>query len=188
VSENDEQFERRLGEDLSRLAARAGGGPAPGRVLKRLEVRTLRRRVGAAGALAAAIVTAAAVMTLSSGPRVKTQEVAGAEEAALRAEIARLQAEAEWRTDVVRHMLALERQRRLDEELRRQLARPDPAEQIVRDVEEVAFVIVHDADRVRQEEGGLESAVAAYRQVVRLFPRTRWANVARKRLADIDKS
>jgi len=188
MNDVDDQFESQLRQDLSNLAGRVVTGPTPAQVLKRLRRRTLRRRAGAAGALAAIIVAAAAAVMLSSPAGEKKNEFVTDTEAALRTEIACLQAEAELRTVMVDHMLALESQDRLNKKLRKLSARPDPAEQIALSVEEAAFVILHHADRVRQEDSGREAAVAAYRQVVTLFPRTRWAEVARKRLSEIDKS
>ncbi len=147
------------------------------------------------GAAAAAIVAAVGMALLlpndtDTGPRKATEKVIAdqnGEIAALRAEIARLEAEVESRLAAVRHMLALEAAERRRDELRRQLARPDMAEQIAREVDEAAFIIVYDADRQRKRQGGRASAIAAYRDVVRLFPQTRWAKVAQNRLTEIEK-
>ena len=49
-------------------------------------------------------------------------------------------------------------------------------------VEQAAFVIVHQADRKRNELGLPTEAEADYRRVLELFPQTRSAEIARERL------
>jgi hypothetical protein len=168
--------------------------------LERLEARFRRLRRRSRGwlwAAAAAVAIAAGLGLWASRRRPTTtdeplvREVAGdPDEKAdrLRDEMARLEAEVKLRMTVVRHMLALEAALDRRDELRRVRARLDAAERIAREIDEAAGVIVYDADRTGRQEGGRESAIAAYRDVIRLFPRTRWAELARKRLNEIGKS
>ncbi len=69
-------------------------------------------------------------------------------------------------------------------ELRRELARLDISRQIARDVDEAVFIMIYDAD-LRLEKGQRKSAVDIYQDVIRLFPKNRWAKVAREKLAKI---
>jgi hypothetical protein len=61
----------------------------------------------------------------------------------------------------------------------------DPMKEIERQVDKAAFVMVYEADRLYQQLNQTESAVEAYKEVIRLFPRNRWATVARERLSEI---
>ncbi len=153
--------------------------------------------LGATAVAAGIIATVALSLVMSRDSRTRPHDetkLAGEtvpeqsdEIAALRADIASLEAEVESRLVVVRHVLALEAVERRRDELRRQLAQPDIAEQIAREVDEAAFIIVYDADKQQKRQGGRASAIAAYRDVVRLFPQTRWAKVAQNRLTEIEK-
>ena len=186
MSPEDTQFEDRLRRGLSRLADRAGPGPTPEAVSRRLRRPTLLRRAGAGGALALAAVAMLVFGTPRPRPAGDAKQ-AGADEAALRAEIARLEARADARLAEARHLLAIAAARHRRDECLRQLARLDTAERIARQAEETAFIIVYDADRLREQPGRIQSAVAGYREAVRLFPQTKWGEVARKRLAQIDR-
>ena len=175
-------------ESLQRLEDRFGGLRRPGR-------GRLWWGVAAALVLAAGLGLWAMSSYGRRGPKLETPGVQGAardeskEIIRLRGEIARLRAEAESRMAVVQHMLAFERAQENLDELRRYAMRPSPAELIAREVEQTAFTIVYNADRRRREEKDqLASTITAYREVIRLFPRTRSAEVARKRLRDIEKS
>jgi outer membrane protein assembly factor BamD (BamD/ComL family) len=78
------------------------------------------------------------------------------------------------------------RQSRL-EELEAQLASiPDPLEEIRKQVDKTAFILVYQADRLYRELNETESAVETYNRVIRLFPRNQWAAVARERLSEIE--
>lgn len=192
MTPEDTQFEDRLRRGLSRLADGAGPGPTPEAVSRRLRRPTLLRRAGAGGALA----LAAVAMLLFSMPRPQPADepkqaaadrAALRADAALRAEIARLEARADARIAEARHLLVIAAAHRRRDECLRQLARLDTAERIARQAEETAFIIVYDADLLREQPGRIQSAVAGYREAVRLFPQTKWAEVARKKLAQIDR-
>jgi outer membrane protein assembly factor BamD (BamD/ComL family) len=82
------------------------------------------------------------------------------------------------------------RQSRLDE-LEAQLASiPDPLEEMQKQVDKTAFILVYQADRQYRELNQTDSAVENYKRVIELFPDNRWAKVARQRLSEIknDKS
>ncbi|MHC4171444.1 MAG: hypothetical protein ACYST5_00685 [Planctomycetota bacterium] len=77
------------------------------------------------------------------------------------------------------------RQQRLDE-LEAQLASiPDPIEEIQKQVDKTAFILVYQADRMYRELDLKASAIQTYKRVIKLFGQTKWAEVARNRLAEI---
>ena len=69
--------------------------------------------------------------------------------------------------------------------LRQELVRLDAAEQIAREVDEAVCIMLYDADQRLKHPGKREAAVAIYRNVIRLFPQSRWADVAREKLSNI---
>ena len=184
ISPEDTQFEDRLRRGLSSLADRAGPGPTPEALSRRLRRPTLLRQAGAGGALALAAVGILLCATYRPRPAGDAKRDA-ADEAALRAEITRLEVRADARIAEARHLLAIAAARRRRDEHLRRLARLDAAERIAREAEETAFIIVYDADRLREQPGRTQSAIAGYREAVRLFPQTKWGEVARKKLAQI---
>jgi outer membrane protein assembly factor BamD (BamD/ComL family) len=54
-------------------------------------------------------------------------------------------------------------------------------------VDKTAFILVYQADKLYKELNRTESAVRAYKEVIQLFPKNRWADVARERLLEIEK-
>jgi outer membrane protein assembly factor BamD (BamD/ComL family) len=80
-----------------------------------------------------------------------------------------------------------QKQRSLDE-LEAQLASiPDPLEEIQKQVDKTAFILVYQADRLYRELNRTDSAVETYNRVIELFPKNRWAQVARQRLSEIEE-
>ena len=190
-------------EELLRRADAAAGPPElpgdlPGRV-RRLALRRRRARLAAAGIAAAVVIAVALGVVLHDlrtappakvGPTVAAtqQDKGGVEGADVAAELARLDSEARSRLAVVAHMLACEARHKRLAELRRELAKPGVAEQIQRQVDDAAFVLIYFADRQLRQEHGRQAAVANYQQVIQLFGQTRWAEVARRRLREIQET
>jgi outer membrane protein assembly factor BamD (BamD/ComL family) len=78
------------------------------------------------------------------------------------------------------------RQSRLNE-LEAQLASiPDPLEEVQKQVDKTAFILVYQADRLYRELNQTDSAVENYNRVIKLFPENQWAKVARQRLSEIE--
>ena len=85
----------------------------------------------------------------------------------------------------------VERQRRRSrlEELEAKLARiPDPLEQMQRQADKTAFTLVYQANRMYGELNQKDSAIRTYKRVIELFPQSKWADVARRRLLEIQNS
>lgn len=102
-------------------------------------------------------------------------------------EFARLEAEVDSRMAVVEHMLALRKQRARLVALRDQPEYPDPVKAAREEVERAAFTLVSHADDMQNELHLLAPAIEGYRDAIRLFPDTRWATVARQKLAQLTR-
>ena len=187
-------------EELLRQADRAAGArPAmppdlAGRV-RRLARRRRAVRI-TTGAVAAALAVGIATAVFMAGPHGEPAPVDNTlivdvdnpqdDLVRLRVEFGELRAEAEATLAVARRILDLQSEQKLLAELARIRARPDPVEEVRQQMDKAAFIIVYQADRMYRELNLHESAIASYRQSIKLFPQTRWADVARERLAEIE--
>jgi len=181
-------------ENLLKQADRTAGHPAHVSV----NLSALRRRAGrkraiaaAAASVAAAAVLIAAIGILSHTTTTDTLDAPQPQQriAKLEDQIKHLQATTDAALKLIGEVLEDDRnQRRLDV-LHAQLESiPDPLEEIRKDVDKTAFNLVYQADRLYYELNLTGSAVEAYKQVITLFPKNQWADVARERLADIERS
>jgi len=176
-------------KNLLQEADRMAGRPAEVRVdLSAIRRRAGRRRLASiAGpiAAAAAIVTALGILSLA----IKTPETTREQVriVTLEAQVKQLQASTDAALALIHEVLEDERRRNRLEELEAQLASiPDPLEEIRKQVDKTAFILVYQADRLYRELNETESAVATYNRVIKLFPRNQWAAVARERLSEIE--
>ena len=189
-----------LGEWLRRADA-AAGLPLPLRadLPERVRHRARRRRAtrAAGGAVVLVLLAVGAVWALWPLTERPTGNGAGpivaataeqAEIARLQEKVHRLQEEVQWRTAAIERMLTLETQQQRLAELRRRAAEPDALDRLDQQTDQTAFTIIYQADRMHKELGLEAPAVEGYRRVIRLFPETRWAEVARKRLSEIEGS
>jgi hypothetical protein len=189
-----------LRELLAQADAAADSSPVPAaalvqRVRAQARRRQTRRRaaVGAASVLAAIMVIVAIVLP-PPPPRTNVatnlpvpsndKPVTGTRDARdLAAELAAIRTQAAASEACVAAMLKGEaRGRKLASVTPRP---PDPLERIRAEQDRGAMALVRQADRQYRELDRKASATAGYGRVVQLFPRTRWAAVARQRLADI---
>ena len=189
----------RLRQLLRQADASADGPPAlpadfAARV-RRLDVRRRRVRVGVGAA--AAVLMAVGLTSLWSWPAVgpvgvpaETPQVVvvplpPTEFAEISAELRRLRAEVELRTTVARQMdQRLELVRRTDE-VEQVPAPPDAVAAVREQMDQAAFVLVQNADRMCRDLDLCKSAEAKYRRVLELFPGSPWATVARQRLNEL---
>ena len=176
-------------EKLLQEADRTVGPPKRVHVdLSEIRHRAKRHRiVNIAGPIAIAAVLMVAlsiwIATLRTPKVMQEQEKI----ASLENQVKQLQARTDAAINLIQEMLEQEkRQQRLDE-LDAQLASiPDPIEEMQRQVDKTAFILVYQADRLYRELNQTGSAVEAYNRVIRLFPKNRWAQVARQRLEEIE--
>ena len=107
--------------------------------------------------------------------------------ALLENQVKQLQARTDAAMNLIQEILEQERRQQRLDELDAQLASiPNPIEEMQKQVDKTAFMLVYQADRLYRELNQTGSAVEAYNRVIRLFPENRWAQVARQRLVEIE--
>jgi len=180
-------------EDLLNQADRTAGPPTPVSV----KLAAIRRRAGRRHNIAtAASVAAAAILIMTIGilSHTTTTDTLDTPQpqqriAKLEDQIKHLQATTDAALKLIGEVLEDDRNQRQLDALHAQLESiPDPREEIRKEVDKTAFNLVYQADRLYYELNLTGSAVEAYNQVITLFPKNQWADVARERLDDIEKS
>ena len=105
----------------------------------------------------------------------------------LRTELAQLRRELDARTKIIERLQEREKQRaRLTKARRRLVQLPNALEEVREEAERAALTIVYTADHKYNELNLKESAIADYHRAVELFPKTKWAGIARERLSKIE--
>ncbi len=182
--------EERIGQLVAK-ADEAAGEP----IFRHITTAGIRRqahrrrfvRVAVPTSVAAVIVLAAALSVISThkeGSQPQPRRIASLEE-----QVKQLQAQTDATLKLVQEVLERDRQDRRLAALKTELASiPDPVKEIDRQVDKTAFILIYQADKLYKELNQTESAVAAYREVIQLFPTNRWATVARERLSQIEQS
>jgi tetratricopeptide (TPR) repeat protein len=108
---------------------------------------------------------------------------------ALEMQIEQLKIQTDATLNLIREVLEEERKQRRLNELRAQLSSySDPLEEIQKQVDKTAFILVYRANRMYCELDQKDSAIKAYKRVIDLFPQSQWAEVARLRLSEIKKN
>jgi len=139
----------------------------------------------------AAPLAAAAVVLIAAGIwnfAIRTTETAPERIALLETQLKQLQVRTDAALTLIQEVLVEEQKQHSLDELEVQLASiPDPLEEIQKQVDKTAFILVYHADRLYRELNRTDSAVETYNRVIELFPKNRWAQVARQRLSEIEK-
>jgi len=176
-------------EKLLQEADRTADSPKRVRVdLSEIRRRAKRRRIlNITGPVATAAVLMVALGIWSITLRIAQPTPEQERIISLENQVKQLQARTDAAMNLIQEMLEQEkRQQRLDD-LDAQLASiPDPLEEMQKQVDKTAFMLVYQADRLYCELNQTGSAVEAYNRVIRLFPENHWARVARQRLAEIE--
>ncbi len=175
---------------LLQRAEEAAGLPVFGPVTaSRVRQRVHRRRIMiAAGPLAAAAVILVGVSILVTRTPPERPQPQEQKIASLETQIEQLRAQTDATLKLMQEVLAKDRQERRLAALEAELASiPDPKVEIERQVDKTAFILVYQADKLYKELNQTESAVEAYKEVIQLFPKNRWADVARERLSQIER-
>ncbi|MHC4557118.1 MAG: tetratricopeptide repeat protein [Planctomycetota bacterium] len=177
-------------KNLLQEADRTAGQPAQVSV----NLSTVRRRANRRRLVSfAAPITAAAVVLIATGIwnlTTRTAETTLEQDkiASLETQIKQLQARTDAALNLIHEVLEDERRQRRLDVLEAQLTSiPDPLEEMQKQVDKTAFILVYQADRSYRELNQMDSAVEAYNRVIELFPKNRWAQVARQRLSEIEK-
>jgi glucose-6-phosphate-specific signal transduction histidine kinase len=100
---------------------------------------------------------------------------------AINAELKSIDTEVARRELLVKKLLKIEDDTRRQIALRRRAAQRDPADDAQQEIEDAAFAMVYQANRIAQTAGN-EPARNVYKEVVAYFPNTPSAEVARQRL------
>ncbi|HPY51329.1 MAG TPA: hypothetical protein PLO68_15790, partial [Sedimentisphaerales bacterium] len=162
---NEEQIKSLL-ED----ADRAAGPPQYGAVRARdIRLRLRRRRsIAIAAPAAAAAILLCGVALWNRRPHPQEPAAEPQERiASLEEQVRQLQSQTETTMRLVQEVLAKERQERRLAALQAELASiPDPAQELQRQADRTAFVLVYQADRMIREMNQTESAVETYEQVI----------------------
>ena len=176
-------------EKLLQQADRTAGRPARVRVdIADIRRRANRRRlVNVAGPVATAAVLMIALgiwsITLRTTPTTPEQDKI----ASLENQVKQLQARSDAAMSLIREVLEQERRQQRLDKLEAELASiPNPLEEMQKQVDKTASMLVYQADRLYRELNQTHSAVEAYSRVIRLFPENQWAQVARQRLKEIE--
>lgn len=175
---------------LLERADEAAGRPAFGYVSHAgIRRRVLRRRLlrvtipAAAAAVALVGLALWAICMQTKGPPLEPQRLAS-----LEGQVRQLQAQTDATLRLVREVLERDRRERHLASLEAELTRiPDPMQEVERQVDKTAFLLVYQADRLYKELNQTESATRAYKEVIQLFPDNQWADIARERLSEIEQ-
>ena len=151
----------------------------------RLRLRSRRiKRIACSSAAAAVVMAGICVWAVAGILNVRTDR----QIADLKAKVVDLAAQTKVSQKLVADLLERERQSRRLIQLERELASiPDPLEEIARQNDRTAFIMVYQADRLYRELNLTGSAVETYNRVIELFPENKWAKVARERLSEMNK-
>jgi tetratricopeptide (TPR) repeat protein len=175
-------------KNLLQQADQTAGGPVP----VSIDLSAVRRRAGRRQTANLAFRVAAATVVLFalgiwSFTAKKTRDRQRI--ITLELQIEQLRAQTDATLKLIREVLDEERKQRHLNELKAQLASySDPLEEIQKEVDKTAFILVYQANRMYRELDQKEVAINAYNRVIELFPQSRWAEVARQRLLEIKKN
>lgn len=105
----------------------------------------------------------------------------------LQSEVDRLQSEVDTILVAVRQVIAEEKSNATLVKLEAELASiSDPIEEVQRQVDRAAFIIVYQADRMYKDHNLINAAIESYKRAIEFFPENKWAEVARSRLSEIE--
>jgi len=181
---SEEQIKKLLQEADATARQPTFGPIAAGRIRQRIH---RRRAVRSAALAAAAVVLIAATLWIVCVQRQKPQ-LEQRRIALLETQVKQLQTQTNATLKLVQEVLERDRQERHLASLEAQLSSiPEPMVEIERQVDKTAFLLVYQADKLYMELNQTDSAVEAYKEVIQLFPKNRWADVARERLSQIEK-
>jgi hypothetical protein len=175
-------------KNLLQKADQTAGGPVP----VSIDFSAVRRRAGRRQTInLAARVAAAAVVVIALGIWSFTAKKTRDRQriVALEMQVEQLRAQTDATLKLIREVLDEERKQRRLNELQAQLASySNPLEEIQKEVDKTAFILVYQANRMYSELDQKDAAIQAYNRVIEFFPQSRWAEVARQRLLEIKKN
>lgn len=173
-------------KNLLQKADQTAAGPAPVSANLAADVRRRANRrqtvnLTARIAAAAVVVIALGIWSYTAKKTRDQQKLV-----TLEIQIKQLRAQTDATLNFIREVLDEERKQRCLQELQAQLASySDPLEEIQKQVDKTAFILVYQANRMYRELDQKASAIRAYNRVIELFPQSRWAEEARQRISEI---
>lgn len=175
-------------KNLLQQADQMAGGPVP---ISANLAAVIRRRTSRRQAVnLTARIAAAAVVVIALGFWGFTAKKARERQRiiALETEIRQLKVQTDATLNLIREVLDEERKQRRLNELQAQLTSySDPLREIQKQVDKTAFILVYRANQMYRELDQKDSAIQEYNRVIELFPQSRWAEVARQRISEIQK-
>ena len=180
-----EETLRNLFQEADRMAGRPDGMSVNPAIIRRRANR--RRLVRLTGPIVAAAVLLIVVGILLQTKNNSRQTNEREKIVALEAKVKQLQASTDAAVALIHEVLEDERrQSRIDKLETEYASIRDPIQEIEKQVDKTAFILVYHADKLYRELNETESAVETYKRVIKLFPRNQWATVARERLTEIE--
>jgi tetratricopeptide (TPR) repeat protein len=153
-------------------------------VRRRAHRRHLRISITAPLAAAAVILIAVGISNFTFRTSEKTNDQEKI--VLLEKQFEQLQAKTDAAVSLIQEMLVAEQKQHSLSELEAQLASiPDPLDEIQKQVDKTASILVFQADRLYRVNR-TDSAVETYNRVIELFPKTIQAQKARQRLLEIE--
>lgn len=122
--------------------------------------------------------------TETAHPKPESQSTRSYEE--VMAEIERLDAEAEMHLQAARMIRTALAEQRAERELREQLRKGDPIDWIHEQQNRTALAMMMRAERLSQQPNSQAEVESTYQQIIKLFPTTPTAELARQRLDGSD--
>ena len=170
------------------------------RVRARAHARARRQRLAAVAAVPVLLLGASTLVLLRrpSGPKQpaplahhrtvdpRPDPTSSQDDAVLLAEAARLRTDADLRLSVAEGLRARARRRADAARTVERLVAADALPSLDAEREKAALTLLDHADRLRRDLNQVNDALAAYRRTIELFPGTRWAAVAKRRIDELN--
>jgi len=155
----------------------------PVAIHRRARHRRIMINVAAPAAIAAILLFASIIVIQAARPHKPSEQK---QIVSLQQELKHLQAKTDAVLNLVQRVLEEERQTERLNDLQATLASiPDPVEEIQREVDKTAFILIYHADHLHRKLNQTDSAIGFYNRIIELFPKNRWAEVARQRILEI---
>ena len=173
-------------KNLLQKADQTAGGPVPvsanlAAAVRRCANRRQTVNLAARIAAAAVVLFALGIWSFTAKKARDRQRIV-----ALEMQIKQLKVQTDATLNFIREVLEEERKQRRLDELQAQLASiPDPLEEIQKQVDKTAFILVYQANRMYRELDQKDAAIQAYNRVIEFFPQSRWAEEAQQRISEI---
>jgi hypothetical protein len=149
--------------------------------LQRL-IRQRHRRIWTASLVTSILFAVSVTLSIAYSHKTKTEQQ---RIIALEAQIKQFRADADATLKLVRQVIRQQQQQQKLDELNAQLAAiPDPIEEMNREIERTAFILLYQADRYK-ELNLKQNAVDTYNRLIELFPDTDSALKAKQKLENI---